>query len=206
MEFDKNSQLADYFIDETTINNLKKKGYNVNLVPIYTLIDTNTISNPKTILSNPNLTYFLLHSPNNTNLIIDTTEQHIINSDIKPLESEDLQFFSIGNFNYGSSSLTTIRTNNNYVFPNTINYGLQTINGKLYNINIILPESNFKPNYDVNNTLINIYKDLSSCYYITSIPYSERFNKVISVENGNVGQKTIGVDKISLIVSNNNIF
>lgn len=206
IEFDNNSQLADYFIDETTINNLKEKGYNVNLVSINALIDTNTISNPKTILSNKNLTYFLLHSPNNTNLIMDTTEQNIINGNIQPLDSNELQFCSIGNFNYSSSSLTTLKTNNNYVFPNTITYGLQSINGKLYNTNIILPESNFKPNYDTNNSLINIYKDLSSCYYITSMPYSERFDKLLSIDNGIAGQKSMSVDRISFIVSNNNIF
>jgi hypothetical protein len=165
IEFDNNSQLADYFMDESTINGLKKKGYNVELVPLQALIDTNTISNPKSVLENPNMYYFLLHSPNNINLIMDISEQNIINADVKPLDNEN----------------------------------------KTYNVTIILPESSFKITNDETNSLINIYKDLSSCYYINSMPYSVRFDKLLTIDNGIV-QKSMGIDKITLIASNNSIF
>ena len=57
IEYDNNYQLVDFFTNEITINQLQSKGYDVSIVLPYALVDTNTIINPTTINTNPNLTY-----------------------------------------------------------------------------------------------------------------------------------------------------
>ena len=207
IEYDNNYQLVDFFTNEITINQLQSKGYDVSIVLPYALVDTNTIINPTTINTNPNLTYLLLHQPNNVNIGIDVAEQNVINQDIgyKPLNRDNVYYCSLGNLNYATSSLMLLKTNNNFIFADSINLGLETIDNKTYNINIILPESNFKPYYDQNATSMNIYQTDESAYYFLNLPYAERFNKQITITTTSP-QRIISINRVSLIVSNNVLF
>lgn len=200
IEYDDNEQLVDYFINQFTINSLKNKGYDVLIVQQHALVDTNTISNPSTVNSNPNMTYFLLHDQNSVNIKIDTTEQNILNdiSSLNPFNLSNTNYCSLGDLFYSCGNVKTLKTNNNTVFPDSLNLGYETIDNKIYNINIILPESLFRPCYEVNDYIAQIYSSPSSVYYFVNYPFAIRFDKNDQNPNQN--------NRVSLVVSNNVIF
>jgi len=209
IEYDNNEQLVDYFINKFTVKILKDKGYDIECIETHTLIDTNTITNPSTVNSNPNMTYFLLHKNNLLNINIDTTEQNVVNKNIgiSPLNLDGSSYCSLGNLSYSKSNIKMLKTDNNNIFADTLNLGYEEIDGKLYNINIILPESGFRFHFDDNTTIANIYNTDNSAYYFLYTSFAERFNKEVSITTFvSNNQKNIKTNRISLNVSNNVIF
>lgn len=209
IEYDNNEQFVDYFINKFTVKLLKEKGYYIQCIETQTLIDTNTIINPSTVNSNPNMSYFLLPKINSLNINIDTTEQNVVNKNIgkSPLNLDGAVYCSLGNMSYSKSNIKMLKTDNNNIFADTLNLGYEEIDGKTYNINIILPESGFRFHFDDNSKIANIYNTENSAYYFTYTSFAERFNKevdiITSVSNN---QKNIKTNRISLNVSNNVIF
>jgi hypothetical protein len=100
-----------------------------------------------------------------------------------------------------------LKTDNNNIFADTLNLGYEEIDGKLYNINIILPESGFRFHFDDNTTIANIYNTDNSAYYFSYTSFAERFNKEIDIATFvSNNPKNIKTNRISLNVSNNVIF
>ena len=209
IEYDNNEQLVDYFINKFTVKILKEKGYDIECIETQSLIDTNTITNPSTVNSNPNMTYYLLHKNNLLNINIDTTEQDVVNKNIgiSPLNLDEASYCSLGNMSYSKSNIKMLKTDNNNIFADTLNLGYEDIDGKLYNINIILPESGFRFHFDDNTTIANIYNTDNSAYYFSYTSFAERFNKEVDIVTFvSNNPKNIKSNRISLNVSNNVIF
>jgi len=159
------------------------------------------------------MTYYLLHKNNLLNINIDTTEQDVVNKNIgiSPLNLDGASYCSLGNMSYSKSNIKMLKTDNNNIFADTLNLGYEEIDGKLYNINIILPESGFRFHFDDKTTIANIYNTDNSIYYFSYTSFAERFNKEVdvaaSLSNDQKNIKTnIKTNRISLNISNNVIF
>jgi hypothetical protein len=208
-EYDNTSSLVNYYTDPYTIANLKLKGYNVSVVGLTPIIDAvSSIKNPSSINTLPNMNYLFIHQSNSVNITIDSSQQTVINQNTGQsyFGIANSSLYSLGSNLYTSSKLDFLSTANNTLFGNTISLGLQDIAGVMYYVNLITPESSFRPNYtaDDSNTL-SIYATLNTAYYVSSGGGNTRYIPG-SIYTNQPNQPKYDITKLTMTVSNNPIF
>jgi hypothetical protein len=208
-KYDNTSSLVDYFTDPNQIAILNSQGYSASIVVLHSIIDVgNKIQTPSTANSLPNMNYLITHLSNSANITIDPSQQTVINRDTGQnyFGRSNSVLYSLGSNTYTSSKIELFSTLNGTLFANSIYLGIQTINNSTYNISLILPESAFRPDYSsINANILNIYATINTPYYVTN---SGGYTKFVpgAIQTNVPNQSKYDISKLTMTVSNNNIF
>ena len=212
--------LADYFINTTLINNLNSQfGVNIQVVTLQPILE-GTMTNPSSVLNNPNMWYLFLNSKNSANLSIDTTYQEVFNANSSMyLGLSSTSLCSSGLCRYFNTELNMLGTSDmnqslSTYFGNSLYLGLNVINSQSYYMLIILPEALFNgtPQNSTNNNL-SVFATNDTIFYFmvnatTSSAFTPDSNSISSSSSGSGPtnstsvSNTYSVSKVVLPVSN----
>jgi hypothetical protein len=215
-QFDGSASLVDYFINPATITQVNNLG-NYNIQPLIPQpLMEGSITNPLFTNGCPAMYYLFLSSKNSANLTIDPSEQIVFSNNINNpyLGVSNSVLCSTGNCKYGNANLTTLGTDENQVFGNSLYVGFQLVNNITYSVLIILPEAMFNYPANVGNNTLNIYSTDTSIFYLSTSPSSSsQFTTSTTVISNRSTTTTPtflvvpnqGVSKIIISVSNSNL-
>ena len=197
-KFDGSVSLVDYFINQSVITAINTgTSYNANVVILQPLLDGG-ITNPSTILNNPDMYYLLVNNKNSANISIDTTNQSVFGQNIglNYLGLSNSVLASVGSCNYKNNNLFMLSDLEGDLFANCVSLGLNTVSNQTYNILIILPEAQFNPQITTTNNILTIYSTLNTLFYINQNVNSAK--QFVPQSNNN--------SKLMLSVSNTRLF
>lgn len=166
--YDGSVSLVDYFINQDVISSINAiSDYSISVVSPQSLLD-GSITNPPTIVNNPNMWYFMLNSKNTANMIVDPTEQVVFGQNIgfNYLGLKNSVLASTGVCNYNNYNLNMLSDTRGDLFGNSLSLGLNLVGIHSYYVLLILPEVLFNPSLTLTNNIITIYSSLNTLFYI----------------------------------------
>jgi hypothetical protein len=211
--FDGTVSLVDYFINANVVQQINTvSSANIQVLTLQPLLD-GSITNPPTVVNNPNMYYLLIKSPNTVNLSVDPTNQTVFGENIgaRYFGLTGSTLCATGDARYYNSELNLLSVSSGILFANSLYIGINTINNQNFYTLLILPEALFNGNaQSTTNNLFYIYSTPSTLFYINSstntsaqfVPSSTSLTTTSST-NGTINSTpTYNISKLILSASN----
>lgn len=209
--YDGGSAYADYFTDENLINVVNTgTSYNIEPLEKHPVTD-GMIENPKSVCTNPNMSYLFVNVKNSVGMTVDPTIQKVFNQNIGSnyLGLQGSVLCDTGNIKYNNSVMNMFPVKNGDVFANSLYLGRSQVGSSTYNMLLILPEAQFNAApASATNNVMSIHSVTNSLIYVSAltIPTTGTQSEPNSAYEFSPDVSAVTYSKVNMSVSNAQLF